>query len=845
MADVKKGCAPVLIIFGIIFGFLAFAIVAATIISIAERDFDAVLGGIILGIPFVLLTVFLFKKGVEFLQGDDPVPAPGEPGSRRQIVEITTVAGTTIPENEVVPEYAETTAEVAAPTPPVPVPVPVAAPVAVPPAPAAAQQAPAAVTAAATAPAPAPEPAPAPAAQPAPSRTGLYAPEPTDRVDSSLEKAVLRSNDVFATLKDFAGHAQADPYDAHLAAMLNAIDIQGWRDAPKVEAVKLGRSNSFWLGSGTEELSDEALDRFFAVECALNVNQTMRRTGCSAHDVLTGIVDLEAQESKRTLPGIPEGASEQGEWMTRMRFAEFAENVRTPFRVAFGMQANAADGLFAIDLSIPRPATMAFYATNSTGRICAARAYALRSALLCARKAFELNPHIARVVVNCGTIRGEGTLLSLDLDRAALGRLVSASRNPSVDETGFPSDPQLRASFNADGWFAPVEPFLAIDDEAVAPQVRYQAVELNDCPASGLLASSCGIAKISDMGINEHAERVDTWQRFAQAMGTTTGDAVSQLVAIRDSARDVSVAEAADRVSKALVEGTIDVSETDKMAKLFIGGSLLDTVAHRAQDALDDPDNADLEAVLASLEDVLAPLTSMGAYLDDSDQIYRYFNSLIERVWFNLNLNDRTRTVRLVPDSYYTAHSCAARILSMLDRNEEALVHTEELLRIAPATPDAALVRVRVLENMSHVYDATDLLVETISRCSWINELAICFYRLAYMEWKLGRSDLAVACYERAIQFRTSVKQQASEELDDLLESDSTLSHLSADDTIAALKAAGIPVGNPDELRLLAARAAIASADANLHSVAAPLTGTLIDAGRDDVLVDIYHSLKG
>ena len=248
--------------------------------------------------------------------------------------------------------------------------------------------------------------------------------------------------------------------------------------------------------------------------------------------------------------------------------------------------------------------------------------------------------------------------------------------------------------------------------------------------------------------------------------------------------------------------------------------------------------------MLSSLKDVLSPLMSMGAYLDDSDQIYRYFNSLIERAWFNLNLNDHTRTVRLVPDSYYTALSSAARILSILDRGEEALTYTDEMLRIAPATPDAALVRVRVLENMSRVYDASDLLKEAITRCSTERDLAVCFYRLAYMEWKLGRSDLAVACYERAISLKSNVVQQAKDELADLLESDNTLSHLSEEDTIAALKAAGIPVGNTEELRLLAAHAAIAAADANLHSIAGPLTGTLIDAGRDDVLVDIYHSLR-
>jgi tetratricopeptide (TPR) repeat protein len=180
----------------------------------------------------------------------------------------------------------------------------------------------------------------------------------------------------------------------------------------------------------------------------------------------------------------------------------------------------------------------------------------------------------------------------------------------------------------------------------------------------------------------------------------------------------------------------------------------------------------------------------------------------------------------------------------MLDRGEEALAHTDELLRIAPATPDAALVRVRVLENMSRIYDAADLLMETISRCSTMRDLAVCLYRLAYMEWKLGRNDLSAACYERAIQLKTNITQQAEDELVDLLASDESLKRLSPQETMDILKAARIPVGDPDEMSMRVARAAIATTDANLHSIAAPLTGTLIDMGRDDVLVDVYHSLK-
>lgn len=820
MAVKRKGLGIFLIVLGVMAASFASLIVLVTIFAMIEGDFEILIGGLVLGVPAILIAVVLIKGGLKNYRGTgSTVRASGtlpvsistvpmaETESGDQILEVTTIAGDAADEYEM--PAAPATAVV-----------------------------PAAIPAQTAVPAPAPAPAPAGG-----SRTGLFAPENTVQ-GFAIEKAVIRSNDVFATLKDFIAHPQQDPSDAALASMLESIGLPEWSDAPKIEAVKLGRSNSFWLGANNDGLSDEAYDRFLGIECALNVNQAMRLKGCSALEVMQGTLDLEARDTGRVLPGIAEGALEQGEWMQRQRFAEFAENVPVPFRAAFGMQANAAAGLFVIDLTIPRPASMAFIAANRAGCICAARAYALRSALLFGHKAFELNPEVRRVVVNCGVPRGTDTLLSLDLDRASLRRLLPAAHDPQIDTVGFPSDPSIRVRFDEEGWFLPVDAFMPIDDRAASPSERFVPVEVDPRLSSKALTASCGARINSELGIYEHAVRSDAWDRLVASPSSTTGEMVAQLVSIRDTARDVSVAEAAERTSKALVEGTVDVSDLDALRKLFVEGSLLDTVASAAQAALDDPEHADLEAQLAAIDEALAPLTAMGVYLDDSETVYRYFNSAIERVWFNLNLDDRSRVVKLVPDSYYTAHSCAARILSMLDRGEEALAHADELVRIAPATPDAALVRVRVLENMSRTYDAADLLEEAITRCSTSRDLAICFYRLAYMEWKRGRSDLSVACYERSIALGTPLMEQAKDELADLLESDPSLKHLSEEEAIAVLKEAGIPVGDPEALRMMAARAAIAATDSNLFGVAASLTGTLIDARRDDVLVDIYHSLR-
>lgn len=820
----KPGCAPLLILGGIIFVFPALVFLIAAVQGIFDRDSDLVMGGLIICFPMLFTAYTLIRKGLASRPSDKDAGGGGTVAGGR-IVEIETIAGT------VAPAYEAVDGQAAA----LPAAIPVAAPAAISdPAPEPAPAAPASAS----------EPVSAPAAtEPDPPRTGLYAPEGPQGA-YVIEKLVLRSSDVFATLKDFAAHPQADPYDAALAAMLGGMGIASWSDAPKIEAVKLGRSNNFWLGSNTDGLSDETFERYLGIECALNVNLGMRERNTTAAEILKSVAELEPLPSKRTLPGIAEGADEDGEWMTRLRFAEFAENVPVPYRLAFGMQANVAERILVVDLTVPSPGSMAFYATDRTGRIAAARAYALRSALLCARKALDLNPLIAQVIVNCGVPRGSGTLLSFELDRAAVKRLLPTLRDTSIDAAGFPSDPAIRAAFDAEGWFQEVEPFCAIDSGRVAPPQRYEPVELDGRTASAKLGAACGARAVSDIGISESAGRIRAWNRYADTMGETTGDAVAQLMALRNDARDVSVAEAADRVSKALVEGSVDVSDKRALGKLFVNGGSLDRVSEHAAEALDDADHADLAAVLSSLEEALAPITAMGAYLDDSDQIYRYFNSLAERIWFNLDLDDHARAVRLVPDAYYIAHSCAARILSLLDRNEEALAHSDELVRIAPATPDAALVRVRILENMSRIYEAAELLMETIGRCSTARDLAVCFYRLAYMQWKLGRNDLAAACYERAIMLKTPLASQAEDELADLLASDEGLKRLSDDEVLAALGSAAIPLGDPEGMHARAARAAIAATDDNLHGAAAALTGTLLDMGRDDVLVDVYHSLR-
>ena len=256
------------------------------------------------------------------------------------------------------------------------------------------------------------------------------------------------------------------------------------------------------------------------------------------------------------------------------------------------------------------------------------------------------------------------------------------------------------------------------------------------------------------------------------------------------------------------------------------------------------PTHEELVSALDALEGALSPITEMGVYLDDGDSVYRYFNSVAERVRYNRTADDGGRRVRLVPDEYYAAHAEAARILNALGRHDEALAHAEELMRVAPATPDAALCKVRCLEGQARIFEAADLLSDAVCYSATARDMSICFYRLAFMEWKLGRGDLSVACYQRAIDLHGEIAGQARQELRDLIEAESpALALLEDSQVIPTLEEGGLPAGPVGALREELRDAVAACTDAGIFSVAWPLAGALLEVCRDDALVNVHQSL--
>lgn len=697
--------------------------------------------------------------------------------------------------------------------------------------------------------------APATASAPAtPANPAPHSQEHPQGGAADLSGMLAHADDALLALRDLMSHGDAQS-TAALPQLLRHTGLLSWEPPAPMGASKLRRNGRWWLTLQTDgPLSEQDYDRLVTLEAALNVNDDL--TGRSWPEKMTpewrvasifaGVADLQPHEGAPSVANALTGDSDpNGEWAFRLRLADALENLPAPFRVEADFRANLAEGVAGISAVVPRPGCLSICGGSGVAR---ARGYALRLALLLARRAFAASRAVRRVVVCCHEHGDDRTLLSLDLSKGDLGRLLAAARGTALEDRGLPEDPALAFSLDDSGWFLETRPALSLDDELLCPPERARLVELDRTPATAAILGSCGARQAFELGIMEKAPRVGAWNEVAGELGQTTQSAVARLMALREETRDLTVAEACSRVSAALVEGTADVSDRKALASLFVDGGPLAATVREVRRLLEgEPTTEQLEQALGSLDAVLSPIEQTGLYLDDGDCAYRYFNSLPERVTYNLQARRRDdgRRVVLVPDEYYIAHVCAARILGALGRREEALAHAEELVRIAPATPDAALNKVRCLEEQSRIFEAADLLKETIRNPSTARDMAICFYRLAFMEWKLGRGDLSVACYQRAMELHADIAPQAARELSDLIETDgSGLSRLEEDEVIPALEAGGIPAGPVDALRLMLRDATAACVDAGIFSVARALMGALLELTRDDALLDVYRSLQ-
>ena len=711
---------------------------------------------------------------------------------------------------------------------------------------------------------------PVPLAEPEVDEGNEFAASPSAASPAGTDEVARmfhRSNDVFATACDIVRMHAANPASSraltHLSTMLETLHLEGWQDAPRSDVALLGRTHSYWLRGDVDGLDAAGYDRFVATEAAMNLDLALtdiaevpydspaarQKTAAYLRDLASQEVEsFELQESLgRAYPGV-EAQDTPGEWHARASVVSAAESVRVPFRLPYDVRCNVKARIAVLRVEIPRPSCFCIVTPDTDERVAFARAYALRLSWLLSSLVLLRVPAIETLEVQCHEHGRGDTLLAIAFTRELVERLSAAVHSSALETKGIPLEDGLVARFGADdGWFLPVTPRFAWDSEVLAPRDWFEYPELCQRTLSDRAAEVTGARRVCDLGINENASRMraaDELQRRLKASESVSYEtAVAVLVELRDVAGDVSLAEACDRTIAALLDGQVDPSDDSALRMMLVSDGALQDATMRAAGLLEGDGHADPQQAVEVLREALGPILEFGFYADDESCVYRYFGSLSERIVFNTQLDDHVRLVRLVPDSYYNALGLLASAYNMLGQSEDATAMAEEMMRIAPASVDAFMRKVRALENESRILEAANLIRECATFAATPRDAAFVLYRLAYMEWKLGREDLAAACYERALTWNTPFSDQSSSELEELLEACPHLKRPDADEALEALSKEGMPVGFTDSHKEFALMAAALMVDEHAFLVAQPLLSVVCAATGDDVYVGIRRSL--
>lgn len=676
---------------------------------------------------------------------------------------------------------------------------------------------------------------------------------------ATVDKMVARAEDVIAVSRDIANSQTQDPAFETLAALLRGNPILEMAEPPQVRPIKLTRNSRYWMSGPSANEPEEIFDALLSLEAAYNINQDvqsmmgrkpeMERKSDIRRRIIavlteTSIRKLNTESKFDYLPCAYAGTPENeicSDWALRAGIATTAENAALPFRISFDMMTNAAEGVALILLEIPRPDCFRFVAQTEEERAEFARDYALRSAVFMARAAFgtKFGGSLKKAVVCCHPHGDPRTLLSVEATPESMPRLKSLTGYMApIPE---PVDcPAIRMSCE-NGWLDPVEPHLLPGNDALDPLRYIQLAEASTRKCGKLLAKATGAKLECDLGTRAEAPMEQAWLGLGN-LGDTVESAVAAIMIISDEAESQDVRDGCDRVMRALVEGSVEPNRLDQLTRIFKGVDELEETLAFGLRAYTSQSPSDMERAISLLSAQLDPQTQI-SLLDDTEAVFRYFHSIPDRIHYNLTTDD-PRKVSLVPHNYYSANEMAAYLLCQVGRPEEAEPFAREIRRIAPYAPASATILARVFERQERIMEAIELVNEAILHATTVHDAALCYYRMAYLQWRMGREDLANASYRLTVALHTEISKQARKELDELLASDDKLKELSPTGACKKLAEAGVRIWDLEGFRYKMAQAAILCADQQLYPAASQLTLSLLEFQKDDAITDVYRSFS-
>ncbi len=650
------------------------------------------------------------------------------------------------------------------------------------------------------------------------------------------------------------------------ASGLEQLHEQGIPD----EAVRLVRSTRYahtcYLVTNKDDDSIPA-EALWGVESALNrfvlLCERLDKRACQAslaecEHVDESLFDTVAAQKPAggELESAPAGQA-AGEWGLRCRLALAVEQLRLPVRVDAQLRVDGASGAVAFGLTVPTAKLMPA-GEGARGQE-QALSYAMHVGLLLAAHAFEAEAQVGRVKllawpVGSASQPADGAphpdasvaLFEVNLTREAYERTQGFVDAQAGDARKLLQ--QEGAGFNVAGAALP-------DPRLMHPVFEaWNAGGAGDAALPAYAQEALGAPCERDMDIEYDTAYRRTAEQLADTLvgARNTSEAIAAVREVQMhavEAKDERAVSACTRLMSALAEGTVDAADQNAVVSRFLGDDRCLVALGRAH-ALAETDQA---AAVAALVDAVSEAQLLDGFVDGSSEVFRAFDGYGSRVLYNLARAgacslvpqaqaDAGKRVRVVPDSFFLCHLEIVHLLERsFERADEAIRYGAQAVAMAPATAMGYRVLGRAYMLQGDMEHAWETLVAGLRVALQATDVSLMYYQLGYVAWKLGRPDVGVACYLKAVEASPAIALQATAELKEMVDETGIAipSHEQAEECLRANDVPLAPV--PEALDALDAALA-AACDAGLPHVTRSLLATRLRYRPDDALMGVLRS---
>lgn len=631
--------------------------------------------------------------------------------------------------------------------------------------------------------------------------------------------------------------------------------------AGPLRLVRLAQTSNLFFLSRRRENSPIDARTVWAMESALNryllLKQKLGEKASSASmaevahwdDYLREHVALQAPHASHPLD---EGLELPfGEWEARRNHAHGMEMLRVPFRFEAAFHTDVAQpGVAAWMVMAPDAQLMPLESFDEeTGewvllsreeREAMALAYGRHLALALAAVSFNATRAIERVTVSVRPFTEASDMTSPLTCQVTFGRAQFVEKRAyRVAAAGDPTEFLLQCGERILNGVPTEGPFASLI-ERPSYGLRLEAPELASVPLPEGCQEALGAANTSQLRISYDAEMMQVAEALASQLQDVSS-AAQAVAVVRQRQWDTGsplVYKGCTRLMTALTAGDLDPGDAHGVRCAFLGESELARALEQARALA--PQDADGAADL--LISAVRSEEGHHRWHDSAEVVYRLFDSYTARVLYNREYADG-RPVELVPPTLLMA---LLEVVNLLDesfqRFEEAVSFAERVVQMAPTSP-YAYCRCARAYALSGGFDAAEQLLKKALDCAFVpEEIALAYYQLGYVEGKLGRPQVGLACYNKSLEAAPVYAVHISAEVHSLLaDADGKLVPRGQEGPILA--AADIPEA-PAPGRLAQLRAAAqAAVDANVFTMARPLLGLYLHYFPDDELTDLLQSL--